>query len=144
MQCTHNPHSQKKISQAPQPEDRKRANYFRVLILNISQEAMKNGHKPSHIYNELPILLFQLMLHWALVNKYCHQDEFTKHLERLLIRLWIFLAIEKSLLTFLCLSRTKWNRKCSFPPISLISFLHTFISTSLNEILHISYALLIY
>lgn len=49
--------------QAPQPEDRKKANYFRVLILKISQESTKNGHKPSHIYNELPILLFQLMLH---------------------------------------------------------------------------------
>lgn len=77
----------KKIPQASQPEERKRANYFRVLILNISQEAMENGHKPSHICNELPILLFQLMLHWALVNKYCHQNEFTKHLERLLVRL---------------------------------------------------------
>lgn len=69
------------------PQSQKRANYFRVLILNISQEAMENGHKPSHICNELPILLFQLMLHWALVNKYCHQNEFTKHLERLLVRL---------------------------------------------------------
>lgn len=38
---THTPTHKKKISQAPQPEDRKRANYFRVLILNISQEAMK-------------------------------------------------------------------------------------------------------